>query len=604
MSHATSEEIHDHAYGFRLSDHVATCAECGRACEQISAEREVLRDVLEEEIPEVPPELLVPPRPAPRRFSPPALAAAALFLAALAGLLLHRDADRPAAAPALGSQESEIDRLIGELKSSSPVRRKIATLALLKYGGAALEALGHSPTNQDLIDAIRGESEDDRAILARMKQTRLTLKVERGLYTDVARLLEPHVGKIRVDPAGSDFETALLSLNLENVTAYEAVEKISAQLKVPFGVQFGTLVIGKRPEPLASAPVRIAARPADVARRVAELSSDLPATREEASQNLRRMGFGAERALWEALNAASPETQSRAERLLEELYGAVAPPEFAPGDKQAKISIHQADVPLPAVIAEILRQAGDLPLVWDSRVPLNDGHVSFLTGQISPEGALKLLLRPRNINSLSGQGCVLISSREVGTLSTPSPRALWLKPSLAAELETLIADLASSDPARHERATCRLREPDGARGLDASSVLDGLAAASWALEGGALRRCQRLRRTIAAGRQMWYADIPSGAELQALSPAQEALLGARIALPASDALPLEQLLKRDQVRCEFRTRVAPPYRGMGKAPTRWELLKIVLRPEGFDFYMNGDTLVIDTAERVQEAVEK
>ena len=99
MTHATAEEIHDHAYGFRLSEHVAACADCGRACEQVNAERETLRDVLaEEETPEIPAALLCPPRPAPRRITPPALAAAALLLAALSWMLLQRDADRGPAA--------------------------------------------------------------------------------------------------------------------------------------------------------------------------------------------------------------------------------------------------------------------------------------------------------------------------------------------------------------------------------------------------------------------------------------------------------------------------------------------------------------------------
>src|SRR5215471_6680695 len=58
MTHATSEEIHDHAYGFRLSEHVAGCAECGRAVDAVAAERETLRDVLDEDPARAPAELL------------------------------------------------------------------------------------------------------------------------------------------------------------------------------------------------------------------------------------------------------------------------------------------------------------------------------------------------------------------------------------------------------------------------------------------------------------------------------------------------------------------------------------------------------------------
>ncbi len=606
MSHATAEEIHDHAYGFRLSKHVSACPECGRAGEQLLTEREVLRDVLaEEEIPEVPEVLLRAPRPAPRRAGPSGLAAAALLLAALTWMLLQRDADRTPAAPAFATQEAEIDRLLGELRSPSPVRRKIAAQALIKYGGYAFDAFEYFQTHPD-VPAIRGETAEDRALLARLKKTRITLKVERCLYTDVATLLQPHVGKVRVEIQGSDLDTAILTLNLDNVTVYEAIENISGQLKVPFSLRYGSLLIGKPSEELQFAPLRIAARPAEVARRIAQLSSDAPEERDEAGHALRRMGFGAESALWLALDAASPETRGRAETLLQELYLAIAPPEILPAGwaKQPKVTIDVAGVPLQDAIAEILRQAGDLPLVWNSRVAILEENVSFKVQQIIPEGALKLLLQPREINCIGGPGCALITSLEARALPSPSPRALWARPAVARELETLIADLASADPQRHEKAIRRLKEQDAAQEPDLWTTLDALAAASWTLEGDALNRVQRLRRNIAASHRVWISDLPSGADLQTLTAAQRALLDARMAIPTSEALTLAQLLKRDGVRADFRTPFAAAYRGLGKEPTRGALLRVTLRPEGLDFYMDGDTIVIDRAEKVQAAIEK
>ena len=106
MSHATSEEIHDHAYGFRLSEHVSGCADCRRLADAVTTERETLRDVLDENAPSAPPELLrrlETVRPARGRFGPAALAAAAVLLAALAWILLHGgiriDSAVPAAPP-------------------------------------------------------------------------------------------------------------------------------------------------------------------------------------------------------------------------------------------------------------------------------------------------------------------------------------------------------------------------------------------------------------------------------------------------------------------------------------------------------------------------
>jgi hypothetical protein len=605
MTHATAEEIHDHAYGFRLSDHVADCPQCGRAGAQLLAEREVLRDVLEEDSPEIPAYLLRRPRPVPRRITPPALAAAALLLAALTAMLLHREADRTPAAPAFVSQEAEIDRLLSELRSSSPLRKKIAGQALTRYGGSAFEAFEYFHTHPDL-PAVRGETAEDRALLARLKKERITLKIERCLYTEVATLLQPHVGKVRVEIKADDLETAILTLNLDNVTVYEAVENISAQLKAPFSFRYGSLLIGKTSEELDFVPLRIAARPAEVARRIAQLSSDAPEQRDDAAHALRRMGFGAESALWQALDSASPETQSRAATLLQELYLAVAPPDILPAgwEKQPKVTIDVAGVPLQDAIAEILRQAGDLPLVWNSRIAILEENVSFKVQQIVPEGALKLLLQPREINCISGPGCALITSLEAHALPAPSPRALWARPVVARELETLIADLASGDPQRHEKAIRRLKEADAAQEPDLWTILDALAAASWTLEGDALNRVQRLRRNIAASHRAWISDLPSGADFQTLTAAQRALLDARVAIPTSEALTLAQLLKRDGVRADFRTPFAAAYRGLGKEPTRGALLRVALRPEGLDFYLDGETIVIDSAEKVQAAVEK
>jgi len=169
----------------------------------------------------------------------------------------------------------------------------------------------------------------------------------------------------------------------------------------------------------------------------------------------------------------------------------------------------------------------------------------------------------------------------------------------------LIADIASTDDKWQENVQRRFRKLEETPALDApTTVLDALADASWALQGDALRRCQQLRRTIAASRQLWLTDVPSGADLQTLTAGQRALLEARVAVPASDALTLEQLLKRDGVRSAFRTPVDAAYRGLGKEPTRGALLRIALRPEGLDFYLDGETIVIDTAERVQTALEK
>jgi len=610
MSHATAEEIHDHAYGFRLSEHVAACDDCARACERVGAEREALREVLaEEDAPEIPRVLMEGPAPLPvrrRRIGPAALAAAAVLVAGLVWALWQPSIDRRPAAPPLPPQEAEIDRLLGEMRSPSPVRKKIAALALMRYGGSAYDAYAYFHSHPDL-PPVRGETAEDRALLARLKKTRITLKVEKVLYTDVEPLLKEHVGKFRMELRDGNFDTAFISLNLENATVYEAVESISAQLKVPFGIRYGSVLIGKQPEEWELAPLRIAARPAEVARRIAQLSGDRPEQRDEATHALRLLGFGAEPSLWAALDSPSLETRSRAEALLHEFYGGEQAP--AGREKRPAVSVDLSDVVVEDVMTEILRQAGaSLPVIYDSRTNVPFESISFKVQSLPFDAALRLLFERRGIECIVGPDSVLITSRGHTALRTSRSGVLWLKPALAREAETMIADLASGDPQRVEKMMRRLREADG---LETETVLDVLDAASGTLEGDALRRCQRLRRTIAAGGWQWYPDLPSGAELQALTPAHRALLDARVALPATDGLTIEQLLKRDGVRAEFRadsqtplSPIIPTYRGVGKEPTRGALLRLTLRNEGLDFYLNGETIVIDTEEKVREAVEK
>jgi len=609
MSHASAEEIHDHAYGFRLSEHVAACDDCGRACDRVAAEREALRDVLsEEETPEIPRALLEGPAPLPaprRRIGPAALAAAAVLLAALVWALWQPSVDRTPATPPLPTQEAEIDRLLGELRSSSPVRKKLAYLALARYGGSAFEAYQYFSTHPDLPPA-RGETAEDRALLARLKTKRITLKVEKGLYTDVESLLREHVGRFRMELRDGDFETAFISLNLENATVYEALESVSAQLKVPFGIRYGSVLIGKPPEELSLAPLRIAARPAEVARRIAQLSSDAPEQRDEATHALRLLGFGAEPALWAALDSPSLETRSRAEALLVEFYGGAT---AATGrEKRPLVTVDLSDVLVQDVMTEILRQAGAvLPVILDNRTELPFESVSFKIESFPFDSALQLLLQRKGTDCIVGPDSVLITSRGHNALRTSRSGVLWLKPAPARAAETLIADLASGDPKRIEKMMHRLQESEALQGVETETVLDVLDAASGALEGDALRRCQRLRRTIAAGGWAWCPDLPSGAELQSLTPAQRALLDARVTLPATDGLTIEELLKRDGVRFDLRSTwnpSAPAYRGMGKAPTRLSLLRLALRNEGLDFYLDGETIVIDTEDKVRETVEK
>jgi hypothetical protein len=587
MTHATPEQIHDHVFGFLRSDHVETCAACGRAANVVAEEIGALRDVLH-----------APPA-SRRRFGPASLAAAALLLAALASLLIHRrPEDRIPAAAVPQEQDDEMVRLVAEFKGTSPVRRDIARLALKQYGGTAVEAMTRAQIDPQFLDEVQGISPEDRKILDRLKSTRITLNLEKVVYTDVFCQLSEAVGVTPKEVPGLELETAFMSFQVDNVTVQEAFQKFCDQVKQPFGgVQFGRIVIGRRRSPSSFSPVRLPAKPEDVARRIGQLSDDVPARREEAAMALRRLGFGAEKALWKALDSDSVETRSRAADLLRLLYTATNHDMEVPAGWRSwpRITVDCENRPMEEVLTGMVDQVGG-SLIRDSRIALGNEQITFKVQDIVLDSAVRLLLGARGMTGFASPDCVLIAPEGAAQAWTGRPHARWAESGEARALEARIADLASSDPARHEKAAQEFKRQDG------QAALDVLAYAVGALEGDALARAQRLRRTIAENMGLWIQDVPSGADLQKLTPAQSAVLDGRVTRPGRP-MTIEEILKADGVRCKLDAEPSASYHLAGSAPKRSSLLKIVLRPRGLDFYMDGETLVIDTAANVRAAVE-
>lgn len=586
MTHATPEQIHDHAFGFRRSEHVETCADCGRAAGVVAREIGALRDVLQAQ-------------PAPRRIGPAGLAAAALLLAALSFLLVHRRPEDRSPSPA-GPQEQqdEMARLVAELKGSSPVRRDIARLALKRYGATAVEAMTRAQVDPAFVDEVQGISPEDRKILDRLKSTRITLDLEKVVYTQIIHRLSEAVDAVPTDFPALDLESAFMTFKVDNVTVQEALQKFCDQVKQPFGVEHGRIVIGRRPAPYSFSPVRLPVKPDDLGRRIDQLSDDVPARREEAAAALRRLGFAAEKSLWKALDSDRVETRSRAAELLRLLYSAPNPASDVPAGWRSmpRITLDCENRPMEEVLTGMVDQVG-ASLLRDSRISIGTEQVSFKVRDIVLDGAVKLLLGTRGINSLSSDDCVLIAPEGRVLAWTARPHARWAETEEARALEILIADLASSDPARQEKAVREFKRQD------AQSALDVLAYAVGALEGEALSRVQRLRATIAEYQGLWIQDLPSGADLQKLTRAQSAVLDTRVTRP-DRPMTIAELLKADGVRFRLQAEPSASYHLRGSAPRRSSLLKIVLRPRGLDFYMDGEILVIDTAANVRAAVDK
>lgn len=613
MKHASIEEIHDHAYGFRSSDHVASCPECGGTADAVTAERDALSEILGEGFDErpivlPPPITSAPPRAV--RFGWPAGAVAALLLASLAWLLSQPYRDRSSdARTVLRSQEEEIHRLITELDGPSPLRKELARLALLRYGGTALPALEGGREHPDLVDQIRGITPADRALEVRLSSMRISLEVDRVLYPDVLELLKPHVGAIKVDLLEQP-ETAFVTLRLKNATLREVMESLAGQMKVPFEVQSGSLVLGRRSEPLALAPVRIPVQGANVGPLIERLSDESPARREEAGKLLSRYGFGAEPELWKALESKASETRERAAALLRDLYRSPsAPPTAAPHGPLAlpRINVDCVDCPLSKIASDIVAQAGDAcSIVMSEFLELGDERTTFKVSDIPMDSALRLLVVSRGLSFLASEDALLIEVPGSDTLKksftaswTPPPHTLWLAASDAQGAEALVADLRSSDVARQKRAADRFRE------MPSSRALPVLGCAAGYLEGDALRRCAHLRQDIAARAGVWICDLPSGADLQTLKPAQRAILDSPVVLPGSTGgRPLENILKGLGIRFTSHAAVDRSLRVAGKPLALRGFLNLVLRSRGLDYFLDGETVVIDTAASVRAAVER
>jgi hypothetical protein len=588
----------------RAADDWLTPSDVDRACASfiIRLERERLREGAGKDLERLP--------SLRTRLSPRSAAVAALFLGALTWLLVQpHNNGSSVGTSAPGSQEEEIGRLIGELGSDFPLRKDLARVALLRYGGTSLPALERSGKHPDLVNEIRGVIPQDRALRARLSSSRVTIKRERAVYTEILALLEPHLGAVTTDFSEQRPETSLITLNLENATLLEAVEGLAAQMKVPFGIHSGALVLGKQYEPAALAPVRFPVREAEVAQQIANLSTESWAPQKEAEKALGRLGFGAERALWSALDAASPKTREIVAELLRNLYRAPeAMPAVAPpvAKEFPLVTINAENRSLAEVVSTIVAQCPGVPIIWDGYGISAEERISFLASMIRLDAALRLLLTPRGGSVVAGDDCILIMTPGNAirrsfpdAVRTPPPHALWLEASRAQETEARIADLASMDRSRQERASAEFKK------MEASRALAILACAAGYLEGDPLRRCQGLRQEIASEASLWICDLPSGVDLQTLNSAQRAILDAPVApMEPGVGFRLEQILENEGVRATFNAHPERVLTISGKGLTLSSLLKITLRPNGYDFYLNGKTVIVDTSTNVRAALGK
>jgi hypothetical protein len=605
MSHPDSVQVHDHAYGFRSSAHVPSCPDCRRAAESVEAERDALRGALSGESSEAPPEsLFLRLAVSKRRRERPAassplstagVAAGILFLLALGGLLFIGRASVRSTASA--QAPDPLDRLIAELKSPSSERRAAAQAILPHFGAVAAERLKREGLDPALAEAAPAAAPEDARIEDLLRSRRVTIDLQNGTLPEIIKHLEKESGLRFVIDRKSipNPEEEQVSFRVSDIVMDGALKLMLFPREKRHVVRGGIVFVTGMDVPAilgpARAPVRVLRDAPEAKGLVQALASGDPKERDAAESSIRLLGFGAEPALWEALDSGDAEVRSRAGRLLRRVYTPNPVLAASPLAEKLRGAIVAAPGAKLGPYLEVLARETGIPFVLDP------GRVSPSLDVGSPA---RVSLRPAlefvKLKAVLLDDLVLVARESEPILRSAWNGPVWIEPAEARRLEALIEGLASTDPARQEKAHDGLLQT----GLPAT---EPLREAARLLEPAAAARCRAARRRILDREGAWIVDEPSGAELQALSAAQRAILD-RVLPDSPTGLPLARLLDHHGIPHRIGVKLEAPVHAFTRELKAESLLKILTRPSGLDFYMDGETVVVDTAARVRAAVEK
>lgn len=594
MTHASPVELHDHAYGFRPSAHVPDCAECRRHAETISAERSAIRDAL------------LGGNAVPLRRSPAplaGLAAAVLLLAALAWILFH-PAGPKESFPAAQAPNDPLDRLIAELKGPSKERRAAAEAALKPFGEAAAARLEKEGLDPALARGVPAPGPEDAALRQKLKSQRVTIDMQNVSMTAILNHLQAVCGvRIEVDRSGGrDPDKEMISFKVADIVADGALRLMLGPRQLKYVIQGGIVFVteGEIPSILARgrAPVRIAGASPAAPPLVVALGSEGIAAREAAESSLRRLGFAAEGALWDGLDSPDAEVRGRAGTLLRELYL----PRLSNSVSPLEARLRAARYPGKGTEGSIRSQVEELSAV--TGIPLVFATLKTdLSREIFPVNwpgsaldALSHLLAPENLKVVFLDRIGVITEGDAPIDRTRWDGPAWLPYEEARAVERHLADLASPDPERRKNGAAelvRLGPPALEPLLQASRLLDPAVAAR------ALDTAARI--------DSWRVDVPSGSDLQTLTPAQQRIVDGSVSLRI-DSVPLTDIIAalvktsggRSDIRAPLDRKTSLKVTDAPLGP----LLKALTRPYGLDSYMVGDTVVVDTAANVRAAVAK
>lgn len=581
--------------------HVESCQACQAELQALSTERGLLLRAAAVEARAEAPAGLLSPRPRRARAGILVSGFAAAALLGVLPWLLSRPATSvlPAdIAPLAQSSGEEIDRLIGELRSSSALRREIAAVALKAYGTAAVEKLVKANADPVLLDACRGITPEDRAVLKKLGELLVTFDMQNAPLTAAVDYLR-EISQLSFHISGvDDPDLRAVSLKVASVRLSAALHLILEPLALSYAVRDGIVVVST-PAQLKGqsdlhatprAPIRLPLQEAVVRRHIAALGSDTPGEREKATAALLGIGFASEPLLWEALDSVSPEVRSRASDVLRQLYN---PRPAGPVDEasrrldELKPNLDFENTEASQILTFLGHSVGLPILVITESAELNR-KVTFKTKDLAAKNSLKLFFSQFVLDYVVVDGTILMVAPGSGILRTP-PHPIWKSPEEASRTQAALRQVAAGD------------EVDVLRTFRTED-LGALLQAGKALEGPAGRRCRRAASLVAENAHLWAIDQGSGVDLQELTDVQRGILG--VEGVALENEPLIALLARHGLKYSLKTPVELRVRAYGATARMSSLLKGLLRPQGFDFFMEGQTIVIDTVAGVRAAVEK
>lgn len=258
-------------------------------------------------------------------------------------------------------------------------------------------------------------------------------------------------------------------------------------------------------------------------------------------------------------------------------------------------SVDAENTPLQDLLGLILTKNG-VSFVMDGAALKEgpQGAISMKVFDIPIASNLSLLLMPRRMDFATLGGVVVITS--AGKLWKASA-TVPLTPEETAKLDKFLNILVSSDGAEEKQAYGELVTLG-------PSALGPLLGSLGHLDGKGARRVRTVCRKIAWDHgNLWLPDLPSGADLQKLSGAAKKLLETRIDCEAR-GMPLEDLAGLMGWKVKLKAKPQEPLSASVKGETLASFLKAATRPSGLDFYLDGETIVIDTEDNVCAAVER